>query len=184
VNAAGISLLKRWENEPLSLGLIPEDWQDGRIEATWDPIGRRYTIGYGHTGEYTAIVQGMSHAQDRVSEGDYLYGERAATELLLADIAVRERALLPRLPSTLNPNQISALTCLAYNVGVGAVLNSHLLGDIKRATRFPLGGSDVLQAIGHRWLSWDHGEVHGHEEVITGLLNRRKAEWALFVAPV
>ncbi len=181
MNALGIALLKKYENEPLSV--------DGKIglSATWDTIGRRWTIGYGHTGVYpstfkssqrtmTAGKSGKICTYRHVTNGDRLASEIIASMLLIDDVDIREQTLLPKLPQLLNTNQTAAITCLAYNVGIGAVLNSHLLESIRKGDR--------LLYIKPRWLSWDHGLIHNHETVIADLLKRRKAEWGLFTTPI
>jgi GH24 family phage-related lysozyme (muramidase) len=179
MNADGIALLKRHENARL----LAHPNHPALLLAYWDPIGDVWSIAYGHTGRY-GIPVGMVHSQARVSEGDQLNSGAEATELLLADIAIRERRLLHKFPARLNENQTAAFTCLAYNVGVGAVLNSHLLVAMRSIadTHASLVMGASSEVIKYYWLQWDHGRVHGKEEVIPSLLARRKDEWDLFTA--
>lgn len=69
----------------------------------------------------------------------------------------------------LNQNQYDALCSLAYNIGINAFKNSTLLKD--------LNNSDYQGAYA-QFLVWDKagGQVN------QGLLNRRKAEQALFIS--
>jgi GH24 family phage-related lysozyme (muramidase) len=183
VNAAGLLLLKQRENAPLLAH--PEDPKN--LRAFWDPIGRVWTIGYGHTGEYPQEFAGGTGLM--VGSGDCLASEQRACDLLVADLAPREQLLLPKLPQGLNENQQAALTLLAYNVGVGAVLNSHLLRVIAGYIGFPGATLDDIPStldvvVKPLYLAWDHGEVAGKEQAIAGLKARREAEWQLFTAPV
>jgi GH24 family phage-related lysozyme (muramidase) len=176
VNAAGLLLLKQRENAPL----LAHPDHAGNLRAFWDPIGRVWTIGYGHTGEYPQEFAGGTGLM--VGSGDCLASEQRACDLLVADLAPREQLLLPKLPQGLNENQQAALTLLAFNVGVGAVLNSHLLASLRTWLVNPNAFS--LPQLKERWESWDHGEVGGKEQEIAGLKARREAEWQLFTAPV
>lgn len=70
----------------------------------------------------------------------------------------------------LTPNQLAAITCFAYNVGLGAYYRSNV-------RRYLSGGfnDEAMQSL----LNWCH--VGGKE--VPGLLRRRQAEKALFTTP-
>lgn len=141
MNAAGLELLKRFEG-----------W---RSKAYPDPAtgSDPWTIGYGFTkdvrpGDVMTLQQGDDRLQYEVEhfeQGVYAITEQA------------------------NENQMAALTCLAYNIGLGnfktsSVLKFHNLGD--------------LPAAANAFLMWD--KANGH--TMTGLVRRRAAERALYVS--
>jgi GH24 family phage-related lysozyme (muramidase) len=181
MNAAGLLLLQQRENAPLlTHPNVPKN-----LRAFWDPIGSVWTIGYGHTGPYPQGLDDPLVARvtwSHVSKNDQLTDEGSARAILDADVAIREQRLLPKLPQGLNDNQRAALTLLAYNAGVPAILNSHLLRTL-RGYAMQTGVSLDQTALRLAWLQWDHGEVDGKEQEIAGLKARREAEWALFVTP-
>lgn len=111
------------------------------------------TIGWGHT-EGVKLGQKITQHQ--------------ADVILESDLDMFEENV-ERLCPDATPNQFSALVCFAYNVGVAALANStlrkkFLRGDIQGAadefTRWNKAGGKVLQ----------------------GLVRRRAAERALFLA--
>jgi lysozyme len=119
-----------------------------------------FTIGYGHTGE--EAVRGSTITQDH------------AEELLAADIAAVaakvEDSLDPRRVPGVTQNQFDACVSLAYNIGAFAFKRSTLCNAIN--------AGHSIQAAGE-FLKWD--QAGG--KVIPGLLARRDAERALFLAP-
>lgn len=111
VNAAGVSLIKRFE------GL--------RLEAYQCSAGV-WTIGYGHTGK--DVFPGM-----RISEA-------TAESLLARDIAVHASGVEEALRVAVSPNQFAALVSLAFNIGVAEFQHSSLLrrinaGDVHAAAQ-------------------------------------------------
>lgn len=73
------------------------------------------------------------------------------------------------LPMILNDNQFSACICLAYNIGVNAFKKSTLLYCIQMKD---------FKGAAEEFLRWD--KING--EPSAGLLKRREAERALFLA--
>lgn len=126
---------------------------DGRIEAYLDPVGIP-TIGYGHT---AGVSLGQVVTRDE------------AEALLLDDLNVADAAIERLVHVPLNVNQLSALVSFVFNVGSGAFGASTLL---RR-----LNGGDYDGAANEfgRW-------VHGGGQVLPGLVRRRRAERALFLA--
>ena len=117
-----------------------------------------WTIGYGHQ-----IVPG-----DPYSEYTTM-GEDEALGLLARDIQPAVACINHHCAKVLTQNQFDALCAFVYNVGCSAFETSTLLrrlnaGDFAGAAR--------------EFTRWDHA---GGREV-QGLLNRRKAEQALFVS--
>lgn len=112
------------------------------------------TIGYGHTGNV--------HAGERVTKAQ-------ALRLLASDLAVAARAVRQGIHAKLSVRQRMALISLAFNCGGGAVIGSTLASK--------LNAGDYKGAA-NCFLEWDHaGGV-----VVQGLLNRRKAERAMFLS--
>ena len=115
------------------------------------------TIGYGHTGV-------------DVSEGRTITVD-IAEALFVADLTDKEASvtsMLDDIPAT--DNQFSALVSFAYNLGERALHGSTLLRDL-------LAGDAAAAADEfNRW-------IYGGGKVLPGLVARRSAERALFLAP-
>lgn len=142
MNEAGYKLLKDFE------GFEPE--------AYWDKYGKIWTIGWGFT--------------KGVKDGDTMT-EEEGNERLRQEIQEYERGVLRLCTLEPNENQLSAMVCLAWNIGlhpkkgfpISAVLRYHNLGDFKKA-------ADSFK-------SW---QKSGGIE-LPGLVRRRKAEAALYL---
>lgn len=123
------------------------------LEAYEDAAGVP-TIGYGHTG---GVKMG-----DRISE-------YWAKELLLADIAVAERAV-DSLELELTQGQLDALVSFTFNLGFGRLKSSTLLKVIRQ------GGS--MRQIRREFMRW----VHAGGRRMKGLEKRRAWEADRFFA--
>lgn len=123
------------------------------LEAYEDAAGVP-TIGYGHTG---GVKMG-----DRISE-------YWAKELLLADIAVAERAV-DSLELELTQGQLDALVSFTFNLGFGRLKSSTLLKVIRE------GGS--MRQIRREFMRW----VHAGGRRLKGLEKRRAWEADRFFA--
>lgn len=75
----------------------------------------------------------------------------------------------------LNANQLSAVTCFAYNEGVGHFMVSTMLKLINKGD---------LEAASNEFPKWVYEETPNGKVVSSGLVRRRAAEQALFLAPV
>lgn len=121
----------------------------------------KWTIGYGHTG--------LMPDGSPVGAGKTIT-EEEADALLSADLSEAEDAVARCLGVTVGSNAFSALVSFTFNVGAPALRTSTLLkllnvGDTTRAAaEFP------------RW-------KYGGGRVLPGLVKRRAAEQALFLAP-
>lgn len=153
MNAAGLVLLRRFEG---FAKVFPD--RPNVAHAYPDPAtgGDPWTIGYGFT--------------KGVRRGDTMTREVADQRLFLEVAALEEEVLeLCILPA--NENELAAMTCLAFNVGMGnfqksTVLKAHNRGDHQSAARaFSL---------------WNKAAG----KVMTGLTRRRAAEAALYLQPV
>jgi len=135
INSEGFHLLKTFEGCKL---------------AAYRDIGGVLTIGYGHTGP-------------DVKEGDQI-SQQQADDLLKKDLE-RFYQLDHYVSEQVNDNQYSAMICLAYNIGLGALKTSGIIREVNDGN-----SPDSI------WLQYNH--VKG--VVITGLTRRRKAELELY----
>jgi lysozyme len=142
-----------------------EEWKgtedrlpDGRFRAAWDAIGGCWTIGPG-------LTQGITRSTVMTKEQiDQAY----AKELVPFEEGVR-RAVKVRVTN----NQFSALVSFAYNVGLRGFLKSSLLR---------LLNAGQMDQVPVQLKLWVHGRATGSRK-ITGLVNRRNAEIALWRTP-
>lgn len=123
------------------------------------------TIGYG-----TIRYPGGTH----VTMQDSPITEQQAEHYLLNDLQDTVVAVNGMIPAGLSQNQFDALVDFAYNAGTGALHGSTLLRLIK--------ANPGDQNIGGAFQLWDKIHVDGKLEVSEGLLERRKAEAALYFA--
>lgn len=137
----GKELIKKWE------GLRLEAYLDG---------GGVPTIGWGHTKD--------------VKMGDKITLEQAQ-QFFDEDYNEAAFAVLANVSVPLNENQLGALICFVYNVGMGAFKKSTLLKLLNEGKY--LEASNQLP----RW-NKDNGQV------VTGLTNRRLEEKAVFNTPI
>lgn len=129
------------------------EWEGFRREAYKCPAGV-WTVGYGHT--------------DGVKEGDTI-GKSMARELLVDDIRKAAEALAQVINAPVTDGQYIALVSLAFNVGAGYVKRHcpkllHCLNT----------GDDRGAAIQFLDITRCNGKV------LSGLVNRRRAEAELF----
>jgi lysozyme len=151
MNQKGLDILKRFEGLRLTAYLCPAGVP---------------TIGIGHTGPDVT-------AED-VRNKKKISAKYAET-LLKADLAVFESVVAQACTLEPNDNQLSAMVCLAYNIGpagfkASSVLKAHNRGDYQAAAR----------AFG----LWNKATVAGKKVVLPGLVSRRAAEAALYLEPV
>lgn len=139
INEEGLALIK--------------DFEGCKLQAYKD-VGGIWTVGYGHVN--TWVKEGVSITQE------------AAENILLLDIERFEKGVneLARIP--IMSNQFSALVCLAFNIGLGALKKSTLLKKLNQVD---------FQVAADEFLRWD--KVQGKS--IPGLARRRAAERALFL---
>jgi GH24 family phage-related lysozyme (muramidase) len=105
-------------------------------------------------------------------------GDRISTVKAEASLKAQLHAIRQTIESEvkvkLNDNQLSALTSLAFNVGVDALENSTLIRK--------LNAKDYAGAA-NEFLRWDKANVGGRLLSLTGLARRRQAERQLFLTP-
>lgn len=142
INQAGLDLVKHFEG--LSL------------EAYRCPAGV-LTIGYGHT-------QGVRDGE-RITEAE-------ADELLARDLEYVGEHVERLMRVHLGDNQYAALCSWAFNVGIGAVIDSTL--------RELLNAGDY-DAVPAQLIRWTKATVGGRKVELPGLVRRRAAEVALWL---
>ena len=142
MNQAGIDLLKRFE------GFCPAAYPD---PATG---GEPYTIGYGFT--------------VGVELGDTITREDAEIRLKF-EVAAFESGVSKLVTRTPTPNQLAALVCLAYNIG---------LGNFEHSTTLRRHNGGELVGAANAFLLWNKAAGR----VMQGLINRREAERSLYLA--
>lgn len=124
-----------------------------RLDAYQDVAGI-CTIGWGHTGK--SVRMG-----DRIDESQ-------AEAYLNADVTRTACQVLDLFTIQPTQNQLDALTCFAFNVGIGNLSTSTLLRKLK---------SGDIQGAANEFSKW----VIAGGEPLPGLVARRQAERSLFL---
>ena len=143
MNQAGIDLLKLWE------GFSAVAYPDPATGA--EP----WTLGYGFT---KSVQPGQTIT---LAEAD------ARLKREVAEFEAGVLAACKRMPS---PNQLAAMVCLAYNIG---------LVNFKSSTVLRRHNSGETFAAATAFLLWNRAG----NKVMQGLINRREAERSLYLAP-
>ena len=125
-----------------------------RLTAYQDSVGV-WTIGYGHTGPEVHRGQTITEEQ--------------AIELLRKDVATAVAAVNRLVTVSLKQHQFDALVDFVFNLGSSRLSKSRLLRK--------LNAGDVAGAA-EQFLVW----VRAGDQVLPGLVTRRKAERAMFLA--
>ena len=123
-----------------------------RLKAYKCPAGIM-TIGYGHTGDV---------------KKEHVITEHQAEAILSLDLDRFEEGV-EKLAPGLSDNRFSALVSFAFNLGLGALAKSSLLKHVRA------GAMDVAAREFMKW-------TYASGKVLPGLVRRRAAERALFVA--
>ncbi len=124
-----------------------------KLAAYQDSAGT-WTIGYGHTG--SDVHPGMTIT------------ENEAVHLLKQDVAGAEAAVKKLVQVTLEQHQFDALVDFVFNLGAHRLAVSTLLRKLNAGD---------FAAAAEQFLAW----VHAGNEVLPGLVTRRKAERAMFL---
>lgn len=123
------------------------------LEAYWDPYGKVWTIGYGHT---NGVYEGMVITKEQ------------AIEFLKEDCLVAEKGIKDYVTRELKQYEFDALVSFLFNVGEYTLLNDKTLrGYVNDGNS--QGVYDRLQEY-----------VHGGGQVLPGLVKRRKTEGELY----
>jgi lysozyme len=152
----GLLLISR----KLSATKIISEFEGLRLRAYQD-TGNIWTIGFGTTiNPETGLP---------IKKGDIITKEKALAWLRI-NVAGLETQIKKLVKVPLNPNQLTALTSLAYNIGIGAFSRSTLL-------RLLNAGTDK-NTVAAQFIRWN--KVKGKE--VPGLTRRRKLEAELFLS--
>lgn len=143
----------------MDLGLIKKH-EGLRLRAYLCPAGVP-TIGYGNT---------FYEDGSRVKMGDVITRDRAE-RMLLQTVLSFQSQVRAAVTSNITPNQLSALTSFAYNVGMAALRRSTLLRMVNANPNNP--------AIRSEFAKWN--KANG--VILPGLVNRRKDEADLYFKP-
>lgn len=144
ISQKGIDLIKSKE------GFRADSYQDS---------GGIWTIGYGST---------MYQDGTKVGPGQTIT-EAQADALINWEVAMKTNGIRQALDKViLNQNQLDAIICFTYNVGVGAFTKSTLLKKIRVNPKDP--------SIRDEFMKW----VNVQGKKVKGLENRRKAESDLY----
>jgi lysozyme len=115
----------------------------------------KWTYGWGHTGP--EVVEGATCTPEQ-AEIDFLKDTTGAVWGVMRSTDV-----------ALSQNQFDALVSFTFNVGVAAEAHSTLCQRVNARDR---------AGIAAEWVKWDHQ----NGKVVPGLLDRRRAELAMFQA--
>src|SRR5271170_978206 len=131
---------------------LTQQFEGLRLSAYADQVGV-WTIGYGHTGP--GVHAGLTITHDQ------------ADAFLASDVAGAVACVNRLVTSKINQNQFDALVDFVFNLGCASLAGSALLKLLNQGD---------FVAAAEQFQRWDHaGGV-----VVQGLLERRRAEAALF----
>lgn len=150
INQAGIGLLKSFESFAQTFPADPD-----LAHAYWDDLGKVWTIGWGFT---KSVKEGDTMTRDEADS-------RLAEELLEYVGPIKKACNLP-----LTENQLAAMACLAWNIGVAGFLRSTVLKAHNRGD---------YDAAARAFALWNKSGG----KVVRGLTRRRAAEAELYLTP-
>lgn len=137
-------------------------WEGVVLKPYKDVAGLR-TIGVGH------LIKPGENFPDGVS----ITRERAM-EILSADVVACEAGIKKNIKISLNQNQFDALVSFGFNCGVGVYARSGVATAVN---------SNDLNSVPDRLAEWSKASISGTMQTVKGLLDRRRAEGALFMTP-
>lgn len=144
INAAGVALITEFE---------------GCKTASYKDIAGIWTIGYGSTGP--DIVEGMVWTRQQCFDRF----QHDLNQQFCPGVAK-----LVKVPVT--SNQFSAVVCLAYNIGLGALSKSTMLARLNEGK---------FQEAADAFLLFNKARINGTLVPVAGLQRRRAAERSLFL---
>jgi lysozyme len=109
-----------------------------------------------------------------VTMNDVKITQDYADQCLTFEMTQKAATIASHLERQATVHQAGAMLSLVYNIGIGGFLGSTVL------RQFNAGD---FKAAAAAFLMWDKATVDGKRVVVQGLLNRRKEESAMFLAP-
>ena len=143
---------------PRGLSLLKQF--EGCILVPYKDSAGLYTIGYGHL---------IADGRTLPDSAKYKLTQKQADMLLQYDVIPRERAVERLCTVPLNQNEFDALVSFVFNLGAGCFQRSTIRQKLNRGDR--AGAAKVLLR---------YNRAGG--KVIKGLVNRRMAEFKLFMS--
>lgn len=143
---------------PRGLSLLKQF--EGCILAPYKDSAGLYTIGYGHL---------IGDGKTLPDSAKYKITQKQADLLLKYDVIPREKAVERLCTVPLNQNEFDALVSFVFNLGAGCFQRSTIRQKLNRGDR--AGAAEVLLR---------YNRAGG--KVIKGLVNRRMAEFKLFMS--
>jgi lysozyme len=131
---------------------LTERFEQCRLVAYWDALGKVWTIGWGHT---RGVAQGLTCIQAQ------------ADAWLPEDMALCEADVNSHVTVPLTQNEFDALCDFSFNLGCEALNSSTLLKQLNAGN---------YKAAAAEFQKWDHAGG----QVVAGLLTRRLAEQDVF----
>ena len=124
-----------------------------------------WTIGFGNTkNPYTG---------EKIKEGDVI-DEKTALDWLKKDIEQRQTAIRKLVKVPITSNQMTAITSLAYNIGLTAFQRSKLLEKLNQKR--------PIQEVADEFLKYNKFTKNGVKTFSQGLMNRRIEERKIFLS--
>lgn len=146
------------------LTLISDDRIEGFRSAPYPDSGGVATIGYGTT---------IYPNGKRVCFTDSHITKEQAWSYLESHCDMVVKQIKPLIKVELNQNQIDALVCFVYNIGIGQFKDSTLLKVINKTPY-------EFLAVKNQWLRW----VYDDGVKKNGLIKRRNVEFLLYSKPI
>ncbi len=97
-----------------------------------------------------------------------------AEQCLTSEMTQKAATIASHLERAATVHQAAAMLSLTYNIGLGGFLGSTVLRQYN---------AGKIPEAADAFLMWSKAQVDGKLVVVDGLLNRRKAERALFLTP-
>jgi lysozyme len=138
----------------MSAADLIKSFESCKLTAYWDPYGKCWTIGWGHTGK--DVHDGLVWTQEQADEA--LVHDEIAADALLAIYS-----------PGLTGGVLDAITDFVFNIGIGNYRTSTLCRAVN-TKNWPAAKTEIVK--------WDHS----NGIVVPGLLRRRQAEADLMPA--
>lgn len=162
-------------NQAIGLATDFTKRHEGFIPHYWDPIGKVWTAGHGHTSRYDAKTR--TWVPITANKSDSL-DEQTSSSLVTRRHRQNAASMYVKFPwfRKMNSRQQAALLDLAYNVGMGT-LSPSVSRNLHRKLSAPKADYDAILREELPTYNKSNGKV------IKGLVNRRNDTISEFLAP-